>query len=152
MTTETAPARDAAQRKKDVLDRLLRDVDAWVSTTGEGGEPCLVPLSFVWHDETLVMTTRAANPTAVNVARDGRAVVALGHTRDVILIDAEAAVVAGDALPAAAGEAFERKLHWDARGRSTWVFLVFRPRAVRAWREVNELADRQLMRDGVWLV
>ncbi|TDC72326.1 pyridoxamine 5'-phosphate oxidase family protein [Streptomyces hainanensis] len=152
MTTEQAPARDGRQRKKDVFTYLSADEDAWVSTSGAGGEPCLVPLSFVWHDGALVMSTRSANPTAVNVARDGRAVVALGHTRDVVLIDAEVESVAGDALPAAAGEAFLGKLGWDPRGRAKWVFLVFRPLAVRAWREVNELPGRRLMRDGVWLV
>jgi hypothetical protein len=26
-----------------------------------------------------------------------------------------------------------------------------RPRSMQAWREVDELADRQLMRDGRWL-
>jgi hypothetical protein len=26
------------------------------------------------------------------------------------------------------------------------------PRRIQAWREVNELPDRELMRDGRWLV
>jgi hypothetical protein len=26
------------------------------------------------------------------------------------------------------------------------------PRRIQAWREVNEIADRELMRDGRWLV
>jgi hypothetical protein len=26
------------------------------------------------------------------------------------------------------------------------------PRRIRAWREVNELSDRELMRDSRWLV
>ncbi|MFD5321707.1 pyridoxamine 5'-phosphate oxidase family protein [Streptomyces sp. NPDC127098] len=152
MTTETAPPRDGEQRKKDVLRHLVEDEDAWVSTTGGDGAPCLVPLSFVWHGGTLVMTTRSTNPTAVNAAANGRAVVALGPTRDVVLIDADVEVVPSDALPAAAGEAFVRKLDWDTGDRPGWVFLVFRPRAVRAWREANELAGRELMRDGAWLV
>jgi hypothetical protein len=151
MTTEKPPARGGEQRKADVLRRLAEDEDAWVSTAGGDGEPCLVPLTFVWHDETLVMTTRTTNPTAVNIARHGRATVALGHTRDVVLIEAEAEVMGGDE-PRDAGEAFVAKTKWDPRGRPDWCWLRFRPRTVRAWREANELKGRYLMRDGTWLV
>ncbi|RKN11915.1 pyridoxamine 5'-phosphate oxidase family protein [Streptomyces radicis] len=152
MARELPPARDAARRKRDVLERLAGDEDAWVATADAAGEPCLVPLSFVWHGGALVMTTRAANPTAVNAAASGRAVVSLGHTRDVVLIDARVEVVADGALGEAEGEAFVAKLAWDTRGRPGWVFLRFHPRAIRAWREVNELPGRQLMANGVWLV
>ena len=30
-------------------------------------------------------------------------------------------------------------------------FRIF-PRRIQAWREVNELPDRELMRDGRWLI
>ena len=39
------PARPPQQRKQDTLDRLERDVDAWVATADPGtGTPYLVPL------------------------------------------------------------------------------------------------------------
>ncbi|MEU9502993.1 hypothetical protein [Streptomyces sp. NPDC048196] len=77
---------------------------------------------------------------------------ALGPTRDVVLMESTAETVASDALPDDMGKAFAEKLGWDPRGREAWVFLVFRPRRILVWREVNELAERELMRDGVWRV
>ena len=32
-----------------------------------------------------------------------------------------------------------------------YVYLRITPQTMQAWREVNELADRQLMRKGEWL-
>ncbi|MDT0345304.1 pyridoxamine 5'-phosphate oxidase family protein [Streptomyces litchfieldiae] len=152
MVSEVTPPREAAQRKRDVLRRLREDVDAWVSTASPDGVPCLVPLAFLWHEGTLVMTTRATNPTAVNARKTGRATLSLGHTRDVVLIETEVDVIANEAVTAAEGDAFAAKHQWDTRGRPEWAFLRFRPVTIRAWREENELAGRHLMKDGVWLV
>ncbi|MFI0709867.1 pyridoxamine 5'-phosphate oxidase family protein [Streptomyces inhibens] len=146
------PARDAGQRKRDALKRLETDEDAWVSSSSGEGPPCLVPLSFVWHDEQLVMATKGTNPTARNLRAQAACWVALGPTRDVVLIESTAEVIASDALPDDAGAAFVKKLGWDPRGRGAWVFLAFRPRRMLVWREENELADRELMRDGKWRV
>ncbi|MFF1498529.1 pyridoxamine 5'-phosphate oxidase family protein [Streptomyces sp. NPDC058316] len=149
--TNPEPARSREQRKQDVLDRLEKDQDAWVATASADGEPSLVPLSFVWDAGTLLMATRRTNPTAVNVTPTGRARISLGHTRDVVLIEATAEVIEGADLPVASGDAFATKLNWDPRGRTTWVYLRFTPYAVKAWREENELAGRDLMTDGAWL-
>ncbi|MET7644809.1 pyridoxamine 5'-phosphate oxidase family protein [Streptomyces sp. NPDC005426] len=149
--THREPARGRAQRKQDVLEHLEKDTDAWVSTASADGVPTLVPLSFVWDRETLLMATRRTNPTAVNVTPTGQARIALGTTRDVVLIEATAELIEGADLPAGSGEAFAAKLGWDLRGRSAWVYLRFTPYAVRAWREENELAGRELMTDGRWL-
>ncbi len=111
-----------------------------------------MPLSFVWHDERLWMATKAKNPTVRNLRTQEECWVALGPTRDVVLIESTAEVIASDGLPDDTGEAFVKKLGWDPRGRDTWVFLAFRPRRMLVWREENELAERELMRDGVWRV
>ncbi|NED12808.1 pyridoxamine 5'-phosphate oxidase family protein [Streptomyces sp. SID9124] len=146
------PARSREQRKQDVLHRLEKDTDAWVSTASADGAPTLVPLWFVWDGEALLMATRRTNPTAVNLTPAGRAHLALGHTRDVVMIEATAEVVEGTDLPAASGDAFAAKFSWDLRGRPAWVYLRFTPYAIRAWRESNEQPDRDLMTDGHWLV
>ncbi|WP_059013668.1 pyridoxamine 5'-phosphate oxidase family protein [Streptomyces specialis] len=152
MTTEKTSPRDGALRRRDVLRRLTEDEDLWVSTASRDGVPCLVPLSFVWHGGALLVSTRASNPTAVNAWATGKAVVSLGHTRDVVVIEADAEVVPPDAVTEAEGEAFVGKLRFDTRSRPAWTFIRFRPRTVRAWREEDELAGRHLMADGVWLV
>ncbi|MFE6036172.1 pyridoxamine 5'-phosphate oxidase family protein [Streptomyces sp. NPDC056452] len=150
--TKREPARGPEQRKQDVLEHLEKDDDAWVATASADGVPCLVPLSFVWDRGTLLLATRRTNPTAVNVTPSGQARVTLGHTRDVVLIEGTAEVVEGAELPAESGDAFTAKLHWDPRGRPAWVYLRITPDTVKAWREVNELAGRELMTEGNWLI
>lgn len=146
------PPRTARIRKRDALARLRNDEDAWVSTAAPDGTPYLVPLSFVWYEQCLLMCTKASNPTAHNLTVNGRCWIALGHTRDVVLVESTAEPLTVDELPDGAGDAFVGKLRWDPRGNPNVVFLRFRPRRVSAWREENELAGRELMRDGVWLV
>ncbi|MBT2488982.1 pyridoxamine 5'-phosphate oxidase family protein [Streptomyces sp. ISL-96] len=151
--TTTEPARSREQRKQDVLERLAKDDDLWVATASADGEPCLVPLSFVWDRETLLMCTRRTNPTARNLTPAGQVRVTLGHTRDVVLIEGTAEPVEGTDLAPESADAFAAKLNgWDPRNRKPWVYLRITPRAVKAWREENELAERELMRDGDWLV
>jgi hypothetical protein len=42
---------------------------------------------------------------------------------------------------------------WDPRtAGGRYVYLVLVPRRIQAWREVNELPRRTLMRNGEWLV
>lgn len=151
--TTMEPARSREQRKQDVLDRLAEDQDIWVATASAEGEPCLVPLSFVWDRETLLMCTRRTNPTARNLTPAGEVRVTLGHTRDVVHIEGTAEPVEGTDLAPESADAFTTKLNgWDPRARKSWIYLRITPRAVKAWREENELAERELMRDGNWLV
>lgn len=151
--TITEPARSREQRKQDVLDRLSQDDDMWVATASAGGEPCLVPLSFVWDRGTLLMCTRRTNPTARNLTPAGEVRVTLGHTRDVVHIEGAAEPVEGTELAPESADAFAAKLNgWDPRNRKPWVYFRITPRTVKAWREENELAERELMREGRWLV
>ena len=84
--------------------------------------------------------------TASGVAR-----LAVGPTRDVVMVDAvldRTVEVADDAL----GAAYVAQADWDPRSSRGYVFLVLRPVRVQAWRESNEIPGRTLMRDGDWLV
>src|SRR5688500_2341427 len=101
----TPPPRPPAQRRKDTLHRLEHDVDAWVATADPTGTPYLVPLSFLWDGETLLISTTAGNPTARNLRGNGRVRLTIGPTRDVVLIEGSAVVVdvtddVGDAFAA----------------------------------------------------
>ncbi|WP_405560995.1 pyridoxamine 5'-phosphate oxidase family protein [Streptomyces sp. NBC_01180] len=148
--TPQEPARSRTQRRQDTLDRLEHDVDCWVATAAADGEPCLVPLSFVWHENGVVVCTRRTNPTGANLVRDGRARITLGHTRDVVLIEGEGEPLT-DSSRTTAADAFAAKLTWDPRDEKGYVYLRIAPKTVQAWREVNEIAGRDLMRDGTWL-
>ncbi|WP_344263858.1 pyridoxamine 5'-phosphate oxidase family protein [Streptomyces sodiiphilus] len=151
MSSPKTPPRPGPDRKRHALRRLAEDIDIWVATTSADGVPCMVPLSFLWHEGTIWMCTRPGNPTAANLRSTGRAVLSLDGTRDVVLIEADGEVVPVDAMSPAEAGAFAERL-WDVRGSDAWVALRCVPRTVRAWREENELAGRRLMRDGAWLV
>ena len=149
----TAEPRSGAQRKADVLEKLSAPVaDVWVATA-EGDEPYLVPLTAAWHDERIVLATARDSPTGRNLRARGKARLALGDTRDVVMIDAvlERTIAVGDAGPV--GEAYAAQNDWDPRtAGDSYVFLTLRPDRIAAWRELNEIAGRTLMRDGAWLV
>ena len=144
------PPRPPRQRKQDALDRLERDVDAWVATADPaGGTPYLVPLSFLWDGEALLIATPASSPTGRNLQSTGRVRVGVGPTRDLVLI--EGTVPAGD-LADPVGDAFAAKAGFDPRQLTGYLYFRIVPRRLQAWREADELDGRDLMRDGRWLV
>ncbi|MBP2353243.1 nitroimidazol reductase NimA-like FMN-containing flavoprotein (pyridoxamine 5'-phosphate oxidase superfamily) [Kribbella aluminosa] len=145
----TAAPRPPAARKQDTLDRLDKDVDAWVSTASLDGTPYLMPLSFLWTDGTLLLSTTRTNPTARNLVANPQVQLTLGGVRDVIHVTGTVEVVeATDAE----GAAFAAKAGFDPRPLPTYPFFRVTPTKIQAWREVNELKDRVLMEDGRWLV
>jgi hypothetical protein len=147
-----APARSASQRKRDVLALLSQEVDVWVASASADGEAMLVPLSFVWDGSRLTVSTPLASKTARNLIRAGVARVALGGTRDVVLIDGTLEVIRLGAEPELE-EAHARATEFDPRTLADeYVYLRLTPRRIQAWREVNELRGRYLMRDGAWVV
>jgi Pyridoxamine 5'-phosphate oxidase len=146
-----APARSRAQRRIDVLAKLRTDVDLWVASADESGGAYLVPLSYFWDDSALTIATPRASRTARNLVRAGWARVALGTTRDVVIIEGPV-----EAIPIGTDTRLE-DAHAQATGfdprtlAEVYVYLRITPHTVQAWREANELEGRQLMRRGEWL-
>jgi hypothetical protein len=149
-----ARPRSREERKRDVLARFEQDVDAWVSTASAAGEPYLVPLSHLWHDGDLVFSTDERSQTARNLRESPSVQIGLGLTRDVVLVSGVARFVSLADLPVELGDAFAAKAGFDPRSASvgSYAFIFVRPVMIRAWREVDELAGRLVMKDGVWLV
>jgi hypothetical protein len=148
-----APARTAAQRKLDTLQRLETDIDAWVATAdAASGTPYLIPLSYLWDGETLLFSTPAASATGRNLQATGQVRVGLGLTRDVVLIEGTAEVLAASAISPELGDAFADRTGFDPRMlTSEYLYFRVRPQRIQAWREANELAGRTLMRGGEWV-
>ncbi len=147
----TEPARSFDQRRSDTLETLGSGVDLWVASAGETGEAYLVPLSYYWDGSTLTMATPRAARTARNLIRSGWARVALGHTRDVVIVEGPVEEIAIGA-DAALEDAHARAAGFDPRTLSTeYVYLRITPHEIQAWREANELPGRRLMRRGEWL-
>lgn len=156
MTAETVAVRTQEQRKRDVLDRLEREVDVWVASADTSGVPCLVPLSFLWDGHAVWLSTRAGNPTGRNLRETGLVRMSLGHTRDVVLLEGEVSeIVAAPDVPKETGDAFADKSQWDPRiprNSASYVYFKVLLTGVQAWHEEHEMRERHLMRDGVWNV
>lgn len=148
----TAPPRDAATRKAHTLGMLATPaIDVWVATSS-GSTPHLVPLSLAWVQERAVIAVDASSPTARNLAASGKARLAVGPTRDVVMIEAELERSVDVSADPALGERYVAQADWDPRNSPGYVFMVLRPLRLQARREVNEIRGRTLMRDGSWLV
>ncbi|GAA0576585.1 hypothetical protein GCM10010172_71720 [Paractinoplanes ferrugineus] len=146
----TAAPRSRAQRRADTERLLGTEVDLWVATASPDGVPWLVPLSFEWDGTTVLPATSAGSATGRNLA-GGAVRLGLGATRDVAMIDGEVEVVGSDAMSRERGDRFAARTGFDPRGTAGFRWFVVTPRRVQAWREENELAGRDLMRDGQWL-
>jgi hypothetical protein len=148
------PPRTQRQRKRDTLNRLEGDADAWVATADPAsGTPYLVPLSFLWDGINLLVATPSSSPTSRNLHATGKARIGIGPTRDLVLIEGTAQALAATEIPDEVGDAFAAKTGFDPR-QLTGGYLYFRirPQRLQAWREANELQGRELMRGGHWLV
>jgi hypothetical protein len=150
--------RTREQRRADTLAKLSAPAaDVWVATAAAdaGGHASshLVPLSLAWLDERVVLATEADSVTARNIISQGRARLGLGPTRDVVMIDAELEQVYSlDEVPADLARRYAMQADWDPRESGGQMrFLVLRPQRIQAWREVNELPGRTLMRGGAWI-
>lgn len=145
--------RSTAERIADAHRRLESDVDAWIATAEAGtGVPYLIPLSYLWDGEALLISTPATSITGRNLQANGAVKIGLGLTRDVLLIHATAETLTAAQLRDGEGDAFAKQTGFDPRAESN-EYLYFRltPRRVQSWREVNELAGRDIMRDGKWI-
>lgn len=144
--------RSNAQRKSDALEKLSKDQDVWVATADDRGIAHLVPLSLCWHAGMVVVAVEAKSRTARNASASGQARLALGPSRDVVMIDAQASVVATqDAGPAIAGGYRERTGWEPGSDGGDWVYVLLKPARMQVWRDVEEIAGRTVMRDGTWL-
>ena len=140
--------RSAQQRKSDTVARLTSDADVWIATADAAGRAYLLPLSFLWDGAALIVSTPRSSVTGRNLSRGGRVRVGVGELRDVTMIDGTSEPVQEEQTK----DAFAAKHGWDPRKDSgDYVFFRIVPDRMQAWREVNELPGRTLMRDGGWL-
>ncbi len=149
----SAGPRSAFQRRRDTEHRLAHDTDVWVASCSMDGSPSLVPLSFDWVGEALLLATPTSSPTGRNLAATRSVRLALGQTRDVVMIDGVVEFLEIAELPAARADRFAARSGFDPRTLSTpyrWFSIALEH--IQAWREVDELAGRELMQGGRWLI
>ena len=144
--------RTTEQRKADVLALLQpdpdRQKDAWVASAGEKGEAHLVPMTYYWDGERLVFATSAASRTARNLRRASRARVALGETRDAVIIEGPIQLLSADNASEEMVRNHAAYCGFDARREEGYLYILLTPWHIQAWREVNELDGREVMTGG----
>ena len=145
------PTRSKAERRTHVLRRLEAEDKLWIATAAADGSPHLVPFSFVWDGERVSMATARDNPAARNVARTGKARLALGSISDIVLIDGAISVIALQALDDDLAERLSHVSAINARQAPGYVYLQLTPVRIQAWWSAAELAHPTIMREGRWL-
>ena len=124
-----------------------------MASASADGAPYLVPLSFDWDGEAVLIATPTDSPTGRNLATSRTVRLGLGHTRDVSMVDGDVEVLEIDALPQQGGDRFAARTGFDPRALATpYRWFRVSPRRIEAWREAGELSGRELMQDGHWLV
>ena len=151
--SDVAPPRPLEQRIADSRRLFETTVDAWVSTADpESGRPWLVPLSFAWTGSLFVLGTGGESRTVLNAMAQPWVRLGIGAVRDVVLVHGTASVVSMASVDVGEADLFAERSGFDPRELSSpYAYLRVTPRRVQAWREENELDDREIMRDGHWL-
>lgn len=150
----TPVPRTRAQRRSDALATLAAThADVWVASASKNDIPHLVPLSFAWDGEHVILATEAAAATTRNIRKSGRARLGFGTTRDVVMVDARLIRMVSDpASEPVVAARYADQADWDPRETAgDFVYLLLRPDRIQVWREDNEIQGRTVMRDGQWL-
>ena len=153
MTEPERSVRTAKERRLAALEKLEGDADVWVATASRDGQPHLVPLSLDWDGERVLVATPAHAVTARNATETATARLALGTSRDVVIIDADVDILALDQVVTPLADHYRDRTGWDPRetpGR--WVLLAMSPRRAQVWRDLEEnVTGRIVMEAGAWI-
>ena len=148
----TDDPRPLYERCSDTEHRFETDVDIWVASASTSGAPYLVPLSFEWNGQTILVATPAGSQTARNLASTRTARLGLGVTRDVTMIEGSVEMLGMDEVAVERADRFAARTGFDPRELADpYKWFLVTPLRIQAWREANELRGRELMRDGRWL-
>ena len=148
-------ARSPEERKADALLKLEAvESNVWVGSASPTGDVHLVPVTHTWNGSQVVLATGPTSRTVSNMTANPKARLALGETRDVVMIDAVLvdAVPASEA-PAPLADGYAAQAGWDARTDSAnYVYLVLEPERIEVWGEGEDLQGRTVMRNREWVV
>jgi general stress protein 26 len=147
--------RSSTERKADALAKLdAVEANVWVASASPTGAVHLVPMTHTWNGTQVVLATEPTSRTVANVTANPLVRLALGETRDVVMIDAVLvrAVPTSEAPATLAGE-YATQAGWDPRTDSSeYVYLLLGPERIQVWREAEDLVGRTVMRRGSWVV
>ncbi|MEI2827547.1 MAG: pyridoxamine 5'-phosphate oxidase family protein [Dermatophilaceae bacterium] len=145
------------QERRAHAERVFRQTDGhvWVATANGRGRAHLVPFSFAWIPEGIVICTSPTSQTAKNLRETSTAKLAFGATHDVVLVTGRLAEVIDRGPGSDTSEidnVFATQSDWDPRQSSgTFSYFVIGLRQVDVWGPEEEHPDRVVMRSGEWL-
>ncbi|PZF84577.1 pyridoxamine 5'-phosphate oxidase family protein [Jiangella anatolica] len=146
----TLAPRPLAERRDVAAQRLATYHRLWLATGRDGHGAHLIPVSFVWTGEHLVMATFERSRTMANLRAHPRSRAAIGDTDDVVTVDGDVAIVdVAEVDPATAGR-YAQVSH-DPRRMPGFLYLYLRPDRVQVWNGFHEFGGRTVMLDGSWL-
>jgi PPOX class probable F420-dependent enzyme len=105
------------------LERLLSEKNIWLATTRPDGRPHLVPIWFVWVDESFFVCTESQSVKARNLRANPRASVALENGAQPIVAECQARLIE-QPYPAAVIAAFLAKFEWDITTDQQYNILI----------------------------
>jgi hypothetical protein len=146
--------RTLEQRRQHALAKLTAvHADAWVASSSTEGVAHLVPRSVAWDGTCIIVVCDERSVTAQNIVASGQARLALGGSRDVVMVDVVLEnALGGDAESISIMETYARQADWDPRDvKGDFAYLRLRPQRIQVWREANEIAGRTVMRGGAWI-
>ena len=113
--------------------RLHEAEDFWLATVRPVPGAHLVPVWAVWVEGSFFIGTEAAAQKVKNVLEHRRAALALPDTARVLILEGEARLLEGEALPAVMAR-FQEKYDWtfDPQG-GKWVLVEMVPDKILTW-------------------
>lgn len=142
--------RTLAQRIADTLEHLDRERTCWLAVSRADGSAHLIPLTYCWDGERIIVATRRRSVTVAGVERGVRVRLSLPSTSDVVIVEATGEVVPVPQIEASIDRLFRLVAGFDPAREDDYVYIVFRPLRVLAWRDEAELPTREIMQGGVW--
>lgn len=145
------PHRSKAQRKAHVQRTLIAEDKLWLATSGDDRTPHVVPLSFVWRDERVVMAVQKDSRSARNLEGSITARAVLGSPHDVIMIDGIVEQKDPREMSMETVTALREASAIDPLRTPGFVCLLLKPFRVQAYWSGSEIAQPTIMRQGAWL-
>jgi hypothetical protein len=153
--TQVQQARSKQERKVDTLKLLNSDIYLWLVTSNGERSAHGIPVTFYWDGELLTTATMRHEQTGRNLQRTGVARALLGTPADAVIVEGAASLSeVNDVNPAildALAARWTSPINFSAI--PGFVVVQLRPKRIQAYRVGRvEFDDRDLMKDGNWLV
>ncbi len=125
----------------------------WVATASGDAVPHMVPFSLHWDGEHVIIATEPGSATVRNLTASPAAKLAIGDSKDVVIITARAVSIADThGADHQLLQQFSSRVGWNPDGSDVeMVFVTFKPERIHAWRDVAEISERTIMRRSEWL-